>query len=140
MKSFRITSVIFLATLLFLSCNNLSSTEDFLIGDWSLSNYTDSQQRTVQEEAEFQESVSGLKIDLTLIEDGTFERSMYQPGVPEPVVNKGEWYLENEDKILTMKVTDSPLSKLLIVELNEQKAVLRVEEEGISTTLTFSRK
>lgn len=113
--------------------------ESQLEGKWQLSSYTDNQQRNMQEQLDFQQSIAGLRIDLELFADGNFERVMMQPGSQVPIKNVGEWYLENEDKILTMKVEKSPLSKLLIVELADDKLVLQVEEEGISTTLTFKR-
>lgn len=136
MKTFKTILLVVLLGSLWSACTG-SGREDLLVGKWKLSNYTDNVPRNVQEQAEFQQLISGLRIDLEMFADGTFSRSMLQPGTTAPVNNLGEWYLENEEKILTMKVEGSPLSKLLIVEAAEEKLVLQVEEGGVSTTLTF---
>jgi len=139
MKALKLMYVLLAGILVFSACGNLSTREELLVGKWNLSSYTDNQQRTIQQQAEFQESIAGYQIDLDIFGDGTFERVSMMPGAPAPEKNIGEWYLENDEKILTMKVDKAPLSKLLIVEVSNNKMVLRVEEGGVSTTLTFVR-
>ncbi len=136
MKVLKFAFILFAGLLLASSCNSEPTKEDLLIGKWKLTNYSDNIPRDEKQQKEFENGIVGLRIDLEIFDDGTFSRMMQQPGQVGQN-NIGEWYLENEDQILTMKVEGAPLSKLLIVEANETKLVLQVEEGGVSTTLSF---
>ena len=112
--------------------------DDFILGSWQLSSYTDNQARNLQQQSEFQALIAGLKINLTFEEDGTFFRS-FQQGNNPPQENTGTYHFESDDKLLVFNVEKSPESKLLIVELTDTKLVLQLEEQGVATTMVFGR-
>lgn len=133
-------SLVFVVFALLTACSGGNSKEDLLVGKWQLSNYTDNGQRNIQQQAEFQQNVANMRITLEFFDNGEFNRSMLQTGMQVPLVSEGIWYLENEDQILTMEVDQAPKSKVLLVELSETKFTFQLEEEGISTTLSFVRR